>query len=63
MAKRKSEAATILNFFRDAPLPTAQFAFDQVKDVMRERAPKKEKKPSTKKKGPAAVPETQTAAD
>jgi hypothetical protein len=60
MARRRSEATVILNFFRDTTLETAQFTFDLVKDVMRERMPKK-KKPAVaaadakKKSAPSAA--------
>lgn len=58
MARRKSEAATILNFFRNATVETAQFTFDLVRDVMKERVPKKEraKKGKKAKAVGAAVP-------
>jgi hypothetical protein len=60
MARRRSEAASILNFFRTANAETATLMFGMVKDVMRERQPKKEptaaKTPrAAKKKTPAVA--------
>lgn len=49
MAKRTNTAATIMNFFQKAPVETAQFAFDQIRDIMRERMPKKAKAPKKDK--------------
>lgn len=59
MSRRKSEAAAILGFFSNSPLEVAQFAFEQVRDVMKGRVPKKMRvqKAGKKAKGVgAAVP-------
>lgn len=38
MARRRSDAGRILDFFRNSPIETAKFTLDLVKDIMKERA-------------------------
>jgi len=61
MAKRISDSARILRFFRSESLEKAEVVYDLVKDVMNERlapakAARSAKKKAKKQDGPAAVP-------
>ena len=46
---RKSEAGTILGFFRRAPMETAQTVFDLVREEMKARQPQIRPTPVAKK--------------